>query len=243
VSGHSKWSKIKRDKAITDAKRGKIFSKLTRIISVAAREKGKDPKFNPALRLAIEKAKTANMPNENIERAIAKGAGNDDQIEMEEFLYEAYGPGGTAILIEGITDNKNRTLTEIKNILNKNNGKLVEAGGVSYLFQRKGVVMVDNGQQNYQPEGLELMAIEAGAEDTKWNGNILEVYTKPEDLEKMKAFLKGKNILPESSSIDWVAINEVPIIDAKIKNQFEGLMEALDEHDNVNEVYSNLKFS
>lgn len=242
MSGHSKWSKIKRGKAITDAKRGKIFSKMARIISVAAKEKGPDPKFNPSLRMAIEKAKEANMPNDNIERAIAKVSGGGDDISLEEFLYEAYGPGGIAVLIEGLTDNKNRTLTEIKNILNKNNGKFVESGGVSYLFSRKGVILIDKTVNSINSDDLEMAAIEAGAEDTKWQSEEkLEIYTTLDKLEKTKNNLEEKNIIIESSSLEWVAPNEIEVKDEKIKNQIEKLFEALEEQDDINEIYSNLK--
>jgi len=242
MSGHSKWSKIKRGKAITDAKRGKLFSKLAKIISVAAREKGGDPKFNPTLRLAIEKAKEANMPNENIERAIAKGAGEEEGSRMEEFLYEAYGPGGIALLIEGITDNKNRSLAEIKNILAKQNAKFAEAGGVSYLFQKRGVIVVDNTRANLPKDDLELAAIEAGAQDTKRpDENSLIIYTNPSELEKVKGNLESQHISSESASLDWVPTAEIEVIDSKIKEQIEKLFEALDENDDVNEIYSNLK--
>lgn len=242
MSGHSKWSKIKRGKAITDAKRGKIFSKMARVISVAAREKGPDPKFNPALRMAIEKAKEANMPNDNIDRAIAKASGGDGGATMEEFLYEAYGPGGVALLIEGLTDNKNRSLTEIKNALNKNNGKFVESGGVKYLFQRKGVIIVNNEQKKRAKDSLELEAIEAGAENTKWReNNILEIHTPVETLEEVKTNLEIKNIPVESSSLDWIANNEIEITNEKIKEQTEKLVDVLEEQDDVNEIYLNLK--
>jgi YebC/PmpR family DNA-binding regulatory protein len=242
MSGHSKWSKIKRGKAITDAKRGKIFSKMARIISVAAREKGPDPKFNPSLRMAIEKAKEANMPNDNIDRAIAKASGGDGDTTMEEFLYEAYGPGGIALLIEGLTDNKNRTLTEIKNILNKNNAKFVESGGVKYLFQRKGVIIVSNEQKNLGQDNLELAVIEAGAENIKLReDNTLEVHTPVETMEEVRNNLERKNIPVESFSLDWVAANEIEITSEKTKEQIEKLVDALEEQDDVNEIYSNLK--
>ncbi len=242
MSGHSKWSKIKRGKAITDAKRGKLFSKLAKIISVAARDKGGDPKFNPTLRMAIEKAKEANMPNENIERAIAKGAGGEEESRMEEFLYEAYGPGGIAILIEGITDNKNRTLSEIKNILTKQNAKFVESGGVSYLFQKRGVIVVDSALVNLTKDDLELAAIEAGAEDIKWqNETSLIIYTNPLELDKVKGNLEAQPVSPESASLDWIPMSEVEVSDSKTKEQLEKLFDALDENDDVNEIYSNLK--
>jgi YebC/PmpR family DNA-binding regulatory protein len=214
---------------------------MARVISVAAKEKGGDPKFNPALRMAIEQAKAVNMPNENIERAIAKGAGGGEEEKMEEFLYEAYAPAGIALLIEGITDNKNRTLSEIKNILTKNNGKFVELGGVKYLFGRKGVIIVNNEQKTFGHDDLEISAIEAGADDFRWRSDILEIYTPIEKLEEVKNILESKNILTESSSLEWVAANEIEIKDERIKQQVEKLLEALEEQDDVNEIYSNLK--
>lgn len=244
MSGHSKWSKIKRGKAIEDAKRGKIFSKIARLISVATKEKGGNPTTNPRLRMAIEQAKAVNMSNDNIERAIAQGNNRTEGAKMEEFLYEAYGPGGIALLIEGIADNKNRALGEIRNILSKNSGKFVESGGVSYLFQKKGVILVNVGETRADKETLELSAIDAGAEDIKWrDNNILEIYTQPETIEKVKQDLKEKQIPIEfkSSSLDWVPINEIEIPDPKTKERADKLLDALDEQDDVNEIYSNLK--
>ena len=215
---------------------------MARIIFIAAKEKGPDPKFNPTLRMAIEKAKEANMPNDNIERAIAKATGNTENIAMEEFLYEAYGPGGIALLIEGLTDNKNRALTEIKNILNKNNGKFVESGGVKYLFQRKGVIIANNEQKDFNKDSLELEAIEAGAENINWpENNILEIHTPAESMEEIKNNLERKNITIESHSLEWLAINEIEIQNEKIKQQIEKLMDAIEEQDDVNEIYSNSK--
>jgi len=244
MSGHSKWSQIKYKKSITDAKRGKIFSKLSREISVAAREKGGDPQTNPKLRLAIEKAKEFNLPKENIERAIKRGTGELKGGILEEVIYEAYGPGGIALIIEGITDNKNRTLSEIKNILSTHNGKLAGGGSVSYLFEKKGCIIIDLKLQIEDlknKEKLELEAIEAGAEDLKWRNDILEIYTKLEDLEKIKKSLQDKNIIIESSSIDWVPKVEIELKDQKTKEQLNKLFEALDENDDVQEIYSNLK--
>ena len=161
---------------------------------------------------------------------------------MEEFLYDAYGPGGVALLIEGITDNKNRTLSEIKNILTKNNGKFVESGGVSYLFNKKGVIIVSNEEKNFSSDDLEMAAIEAGAEDIKLReNNFLETYTKPDALDEIKNNLEQKNIPVESFSLDWIAQNEIEIKDGKIKAQIEKLFEALEEQDDVSEIYSNYR--
>lgn len=241
MSGHSKWSQIKYKKSITDVKKGKIFSKLSREISVAAREKGGDPETNPKLRLVIEKAKEFNIPKENIERAIKRGAGELEGTTLEEVIYEAYGPGGIAIIIEGITDNKNRTLSEIKNILSIHNGKLAGGGSVSYLFEKRGVLIINNEQKTTNRDELELSVIEAGAEDLKWRNDILEVYTKLEDFEKIKKSLQEKNIIIESSSIDWVAKVEIEIDNSKIKEQLTKLFDALDEQEDTNEIYSNFK--
>ena len=240
MAGHSKWSKIKRGKAIEDAKRGKIFSKVSRLISVAAKEGGGNPDTNPRLRMAIEQAKSVNMPSEKIKNAIDRGLGRVEGDKMEEFLYEAYGPGNIALLIEGITDNKNRTLAEIRNILSKNGGKLVESGGVSYLFQKKGVITVDKKRIAIEPADLELLAIDAGAEDTKWRNDVLEIYTPPEKIEVVKIFLE-KNNIPCSTSLEWLPLNEIKIPNPKTQQQITKLFEALDEQDEVNEIYSNLK--
>lgn len=243
MSGHSKWSQIKHKKALTDAKKGKAFSKLARLVSVAARERGGDPGTNPALRLTIEKAKSLNMPQENIERAIKRGTGKIEGAKIEEFLYEAYGPGGIALIIQGITDNKNRTLGEIKNILSQHNGKLSGTGSVNYLFGQKGTIILKTEEQHQKKEDLELMAIEAGAEDFKWktidNENYLEIYTKPADLEKVKIFLQEKGIEIGSTSIDLVPKTEIEIKDKKNKAEIEKLLEALEEQDDINEIYSN----
>lgn len=243
MSGHSKWSQIKHKKAITDVKKGKIFSKLARMISVAAREGGGDPNINYKLRMIIDKAKAVNMPSDNVDRAIKKGTGALEGVKMEEFTYEAYGPGGIALIIEGITDNKNRTLSEIKHLLSSQGGKFAETGSVSFLFQKKGVIIINN-EEKVDKESLELKAIDAGAEDLKWRDeNILEINTRPEDLEKIKTILKQEqaDIVIESSSLDWVPITEISVEDEKIKKQIEKLMETLDECDDVNEIYSNYR--
>ncbi|HEB01373.1 MAG TPA: YebC/PmpR family DNA-binding transcriptional regulator [Candidatus Portnoybacteria bacterium] len=235
MSGHSKWSKIKHKKAITDVKKGKIFSKIARMISVTAREKGGDPETNSNLRLAIEKAKSVNMPRENIERAVRRGAGEGEE-KLEEVTYEAYGPGGIALIIEGITDNKNRAVSEIKHILSKHNGKLAETGSVQWSFERKGVITIENKKG----EEIELKLIEAGAEDIKLKDGFLEIYTKVEELEKVKNNLAKEGLTVESVSLDWLPKNPATIENPKDKEQLEKLFEALDENDDINEIYSNL---
>lgn len=242
MSGHSHWSTIKHKKAMLDAKRGKIFSKMVRLITIAAREGG-DPEDNPKLREAIEKAKSVNMPSANIERAVKRGSGEIAGAELQEVLFEAYGPNNIAIIIEAITDNKNRALSEIKQILNKNNGKLAAEGSVQWLFERKGGIDIELDNQPEQlrnKEALELAVIDAGAEDLSWRENVLQVYTSVNDLEKVKENLKQKGVRIESSGLEWVAKNEIELGE-KEKQAAERLFSALDENDDVQEIYSNLK--
>ena len=238
MSGHSQWSSIKHQKSLVDAKRGKIFSKISRQISIAAKEGDKNPESNPKLRMAIDYAKKHNMPKENIERAIKKGTGELAGEKLEQFIFEAIGPGNSAIIIEGITDNRNRTLGEIKQILSSYNGKLANEGSLRWMFQRKGIIEVN--VENNEREKLELFAIEAGAEDISFKENILEINTKPEDLEKVKKNLEEKGVELESSSLDWVSKEEIEI-EEKEKQSNEKLFSALDENDDIQELYSNIK--
>jgi len=238
MSGHSHWAGIKHKKGLADVKRSKTFSKMAKEITVATKEGGGTPEFNSKLRLAIEKAKALNMPADNIERAIKRGSGELEGIQLESVIFEAYGPGGSAIIVEGITDNKNRTLGEIKQIFNQNGGKLVNEGAVRWLFERKGVVTVPSQEKN--KEGLEMTAIEAGAEDIYWRDEALDVYTKPEDLEKVKKKLENKNIEIEAASLDWVAKEQIEL-EEKDKQVCQKLFESLDENDAVQEIYSNVK--
>ena len=243
MSGHSHWSSIKHKKAITDAKRGKIFSKLARMISVAAKQ-GSDPKSNANLRLAIEQARSFNMSSDKIEKAIKKVTGElGGEARLEEVAYEAYGPGGIAIIIEGITDNKNRSLGEIKQILIQNGGKLAETGSVQWLFERKGAIIMEKGlqeQDSKDKENLELKVIEAGAEDFQWRNNLLEIYTKVENLEKVKNILENQGLKIESTSLDWVAKEKIELPE-KERKKCQKLFEALDESETVQAIYSNLK--
>ena len=240
MSGHSHWATVKRGKEIEDKKRGKIFSKLTRIISLAAKEGGKDPQANAKLQAAILKAKEANMPRDNIDRAIKKGAGElaGEAMQFEEVIFEALGPAGVAVIITGITDNKNRTLGEIKQILARNNAKLAGEGAVKWQFERKGVISA--ASENLDKEGVELAAIEAGADDIKWQDGGVEIYTMPEDLEKVKRALEGKGVKTGESAIEWVP-KEAVEADEKTKEQCERLFEALDDNDAVQDIYSNIK--
>ena len=243
MSGHSHAKTILHKKQITDAKRGKIFSKLSRQISVARREGGANPEMNPKLRLAIEQARSFAMPKDNIERAIKRGSGELKGAKLEEVIFEAYGPEGIAIIIEGITDNKNRALAEIKQTLNQYKGKLVGEGSVKWMFERKGVItlgMRNQGEYGNNKEELELLAIEVGADDIFWHNDILDIYTKIEDLEKVKKNLEEKGIKIESATLDWVAKEQIEVGE-KEKETCQKLFEALDENEAVQEIYSNLK--
>jgi len=243
MSGHSHWHSIKYQKTAADAKRSKAFSKMARLITIAAREGGGDPSSNSKLRLAVEQAKALNMPKDNIERAIKRGTGELGGEKLEAVTFEAYGPGGIAVIIEGITDNKNRTLGEIKQILNRGGGKLADQGSVKWLFERKGVITINFQIPNskfQKKEELELAAIEAGAEDIYWHNDSLDIYTKPEELEKVKRNLEEKQIKIDSASLDWVAKNTIEL-DEKTKEACQKLFEALDENEAVQDIYSNLK--
>ena len=243
MSGHSHFKTVMHKKGTEDKKRSKIFSKMSREISVAAREGGGNPATNSKLYLAIERARALNLPKDNIERAIKRGTGELGGEKLETVTFEAYGPGGIAIIIEGITDNKNRTLGEIKQILIKYNGKLVSSGGIRWLFERKGYLTVDYKLQNEDlknKEKLEMEVIEAGAEDIYWHNDLLGVYTKPEELEKVKKNLEEKEIKIDSASLDWVAKDMVEAKE-KDKETCQKLFETLDENDAVQDIYSNLK--
>lgn len=240
MSGHSHAKTVKRIKEAEAKKRGKAFSKMARVIIMAAREGGGDPANNSKLKLAIEQAKQINMPKENIERAIRRGTGGLDAEKLEAVVFEAYGPAKTAIIIEGITDNKNRTLAEIKQILNQYNGKLATEGSVKWMFERKGVITINNEQKTMNKDNLEMEAIDAGADDIHWHGDILNIYTKPEELEKVKKNLEEKGIKVESSSLDWVAKNMIDV-EEKEKESCQKLFEALNENEAVQNIYSNLK--
>lgn len=238
MSGHSHFKTVKATKDANDAKRGKLFSKLARVITIAVKEKGGDPLVNANLKTAIEKAKAFNMPKENIERAIKKGTGELVGESLEEVSFEGFGPGGFSIIIDGITDNKNRTLGEIKGILHQYGGKIAGEGAVRWMFTRKGLLVAN--PEGKPKEEMELLAIEAGAGDFYWHDNFLHIYTTPEDLEKVKKILEEKNIKIDTSSLEWVASEEIAITE-KEKGASQKLFEALDENDAVQDIYSNLK--
>jgi len=217
---------------------------MARVISVAVKEGGPNPETNAKLRVAVEEAKKNNMPKENVERAIKQAAGGAEGTNLEEVIFEAYGPGGIAIIVEGITDNKNRTLGEIKQIINQNGGKLVGEGGVKWMFERKGCLTLRitnlDELRIKNKEELEMLAIEAGASDIYWHDETLDVYTNTGELDKVKKNLEEKGIKTESVSLDWVPKEEISL-NAKTKESCQKLFEALDENDAVQEIYSNLK--
>jgi len=236
MSGHSKWSQIKYKKAITDAQKGRLFTKLANAITLAAREGG-DPEANFKLKAAIEKAKEQNMPTANIERAIKRGTGELEGARIEETTYEGYGPAGVALIISVITDNKNRAVSEIRNILNKAGGKLGQPGSVAYLFEQKGVIHleVDSASQ----EEAELLAIDAGAEDISNEGNNLFVYTKPNELFLVKKNLEAKGPKVVSASLSMEPKTTVKVVDLERARQVLKMMDALDECQDVANVYAN----
>jgi YebC/PmpR family DNA-binding regulatory protein len=236
MSGHSKWSKVKHIKAREDAKRGKTFSKLIREIMVAARDGGGDPSFNPRLRTIIATAKTANMPNDNIERAIKKGTGELGGVTFEEVTYEGYGPGGVAILIDVLTDNKNRTVAEIRHIMTRNNSNLGEGGCVAWNFGKKGLIMVDTSA--ISEDALLEAALEAGAEDISTEGDTFDVITAPNEVMDVKEALEGKGIAVVSAEITMLPKSTVRV-DGKTAESVLKLMDGLEDQDDVQHVYSN----
>ena len=236
MSGHSKWHSIKHKKGAADAKRGKIFTRLIREITVAAREAGGDPDMNPRLRKAVSDAKAANMPNDNIERAIRRGTGEEEGVDYEEITYEAYGPGGVAVLIETMTDNRNRTVAELRHLLSKNSGNLGEAGSVGWLFDRKGYIVVDKNAKS--EEELFELAIEAGAEDLKDDESNFEIFTSQEDFENVKEAIEKAGVKTEVAEISMIPQNYVKLEDADAKQMLK-LYDAIDDHDDVQNVYAN----
>jgi YebC/PmpR family DNA-binding regulatory protein len=239
VSGHSKWSTIKHKKAATDAKRGQLFTKLAREITMAAREGGGDTTMNARLRLAVLKAREANMPGDNIDRAIAKGAGGGDADNLLEITYEGYGPGGTAVLIEAVTDNRNRTVAEIRNAFSKGGGNLAENGAVAWQFGFRGLISVDATQAD--ADEIQLTAIEAGALDVTADDDVVEVVTEPADMEPVRAALETAGFTISDAERAWTPQNTVPL-DEKAAIAALKLLERLDELDDVQRVFSNADF-
>jgi YebC/PmpR family DNA-binding regulatory protein len=240
MSGHSKWATIKRAKGATDAKRGALFTKLSREIIQAAKQGGGDPGMNFKLRLAVQRAKAANMPNDNIERAIAKATGGGSDENLEEIIYEGYGPGGTALLLSVLTDNRNRTVAEIRHQFSRAGGNLGENGSVAWQFEPKGLITVPvNGSD---PEELALQAIDAGAEDVEVQGDVVEVKTEPSSLEDVRKALESAGM--EVENADFAMVPKVTVeLDERIQHQALRLIEALEDLEDVQRVYSNADFT
>ncbi len=238
MSGHSKWAQIKHKKASVDAKRGKAFTKIVKEISVAARLGGADPTGNPRLRTAIDKAKEVNMPGDNIKRAIMKGTGELPGVSYEEAVYEGYGPGGAAILMETLTDNKNRTIPEIRHIMSKSGGNLGEAGCVAWMFEKKGYMLIDKTKTD--EDTLMSVALDAGAEDMKNDPkeDNFEIITAPENMADVKASVEAGGI-PVSMAEITMLPKSYATLDEKQAEQMLRLIEALEEHDDVQNVYTN----
>ena len=240
MSGHSKWASIKHKKGALDAKRGKIFTKIIREMSIAARIGGGDPASNPRLRTAVDKAKSVNMPADNIKRAIQKGTGELEGAMYEEITLEGYGPGGIALLVEGTTDNRNRTVSEIRHTLTKNGGTMGTSGSVSYMFKPRGYVAI--AKEKVTEDKLMEIALEAGADDIQGEGEIWEVYTSPNAFEAVVGAIKKAGIEPDESQIGKYAENVITLEGQKAQQMLK-LVEALEDNDDVQNVWANFDVS
>jgi len=240
MSGHSKWATIKHKKAALDAKKGAVFTKLGNAITIAVRQGGTDATANFGLRLAVEKARAVNMPKENIERAIKKGSGELDSENLEEALYEGILPGNIPILIKVVTDNKNRTLTDIKTVLTKNGGQLVVQNAISWQFELQGAITINNKQITINKEELELKLIDAGAEDIEHHDELTTIYTNPTQLQQVKNNIEQQNLSIKSAELEYVAKEKVDI-DEETGNKIQKIFELLDDLADISDYYTNLK--
>ena len=236
MSGHSKWSKVKHYKGALDAKRGKVFAKFAKEIAVACKHGGGDPGFNPRLRTILMKARAANMPADNIERAIKKGSGELEGVNYEEVTYEGYAPGGVALLVELLTDNKNRSAAEIRTIFTKHGGNMAGAGAVKHLFHRKGQLLVSKDQ--ISEDDLIALALDAGAEDVQTHSENYEIITDPHQFEAVHKALEAKGIKPQSAEVTQLPITPVRVTDERTARAVLALVEALEDSDDVQNVYS-----
>ena len=236
MSGHSKWAPIKHKKAATDARRGKVFTKVIRELTIAARVGGADPVSNPRLRTAIAAAKNENMPNDNIERAILRGTGQLEGETLDEITYEGYGPGGVGMLVQIVTSNKNRTASEIRHLFSKNGGNLAEAGAVGWMFHRKGDIVIPKEQAD--EDKLMGIVLDAGADDLRDDGSTWEVTTPPEAMEKVREALAAANVKPASAEVAWLPQNYVKLAGAQAQQMLR-MIESLEDHDDVQHVYAN----
>lgn len=237
MSGHSKWSTIKHKKGKLDAKRAKIFTKIGREIMVAVKLGGPDPDANPRLKLVIQKAKGANMPNDNVKRIIQKASGEGNTANYEELSYEGYGVGGAAVIVDVLTDNRNRTAGDVRHAFDKYGGKMGETGCVSYMFNTKGVIQVDCPEEDV--DDYTLMAIEAGAEDMDFDEGTLSIYTAMGDMDSVSALLEGQGIVVRSSEFEKIPENTVLIEDLEQAKQLLAMMDVLEDNDDVQETWSN----
>lgn len=240
MAGHSKWHNIQRRKGAQDAKRGKIFMRHAKFIYTAAKEGGGDPEMNPTLRTAIEKAKADNMPNDNIERAIKKATGTLDGASFEEVTYEGYGPSGIAVIVHVLTDNRNRTAAEVRHAFSKHGGNLGESGCVSFMFDRKGYIVIVDKKETIDEEELTLEAIDAGAEDIEVQENVYEIYTNPEDFEKVRAQLEDQGYDIEEAEITLIPQNYSEL-DKDEEEKVIQLIDMLEDSEDVQDVHHNLK--
>jgi YebC/PmpR family DNA-binding regulatory protein len=238
MAGHSKWHNIKNKKGKEDAKRAKIFTKLTRYIIVAVREGGPDPEFNPALKAAIEKAKAANMPNDNIERAIKKGSGESGANAFEEIKYEGYGPGGIAVFVTCLTDNRNRTASDVRHAFDKFGGNLGQSGCVSYMFDKKGLILIER-QDGISEDDLMMEALDLGAEDINIDEDGFEIITSPEDFNQVRDGLSERGYKFAAAEISYIPQNTIALTDEEDMKNMMKLIETLEENDDVQEVYHN----
>jgi len=238
MSGHSKWSQIKRQKAVTDNKRGNLFTKLGKTIAVTVKEGGKDPSSNFRLRMAIDKAKASNMPNDNIERAIKRGAGEIEGILLEEVAYEGFGPSGIAIIIETTTDNKNRTAAVIRNILTKHGGNLGSSGSVTWMFDQKGVLRIAN-EDITDKDALELSIIDAGADDIITEEEGVLIYTPAQRLPALIKILEEQNITPASAEVELLPQNKIAVQDVQDQKKLEKIFEELECDEDVSNYFTN----
>jgi len=239
MSGHSKWATTKHKKAIIDAKKGKAFTQVSNMITIAAKQGGADPKMNFALRLAIEKAKAANMPTSNVDRAIKRGTGEGGGAKIEEFTYEGYGPSGTAVLVETASDNKNRTVGEIRAAFTKHGGSLATAGSVAYLFDNKGQIVLNVADQKIGKDEIEMVVIDSGADDFEEDEGTVTVYTKPTTLAQVKETLETVGLLVADASFVHIAKSEVTVKDVDKAKSILKLMDALESLDDVVAVHAN----
>jgi YebC/PmpR family DNA-binding regulatory protein len=239
MSGHSKWATIKRKKGALDAKRGKIFTRLIREINIAARQGGGDPDGNPRLRLAIDNAKAANMPADNIERAVKKATGELEGSQIVELTYEGYGPGGVAMLVEVATDNKNRTVAEIRHLFGKYGGNMGETGSVAWMFERKGVITVK--REGKSEDDMTEIVLDAGADDLTTEEEFFEVMTSLESFESVRKLLLDKKLVVENASLQWIAKNQVPVKGEELEKVMK-LVEGIEESDDVQNVFTNADF-